>query len=56
MQDMRAWLGWMRRLLLLALLAAPAGVWAQPAQALPFSDRDDGISCTYYDVQLGIPW
>jgi hypothetical protein len=53
---MRAWLGWMRQLLLLAPLVVLAGVWAQPVRALPFSDREDGISCTYYDVQLGIPW
>jgi len=33
------------------LLAGPV-----VAAMLPFSDRDDGISCSYYDVRLGIPW
>lgn len=37
--------------LALHLLAGPAA-----AAMLPFSDRDDGISCSYYDVRLGIPW
>ena len=43
-----------RRLAALALLLLAAG----PGQAarFEFHDRDDGISCSYFDVGLGIEW
>lgn len=38
-----------------ALIAASTA-GAVAASPLPFSDRGDGISCPYYDVQLGVGW
>ena len=37
------------------LIAVSFGAEVLP-NPLPFSDRDDGISCPYYDVQLGAGW
>ena len=45
-------MGWVT-LVLWACFFGPA---AGAGTVLPFSDRDDGISCSFYDVQLGIPW
>ena len=53
---MPEWWRWLLQPLPLGLLAVLASLWPWTARALPFSDRDDGISCAYYDVQLAVPW
>lgn len=38
---------------------ALCGMWLAPiafANPLPFSDREDGISCPFYDVKVGAGW
>ena len=43
-------------LLWLVVLACCTTSTAVAGLRVPFSDRDDGISCSYYDVGLGVPW
>lgn len=47
---------WRRIQVLLVSLALQLVLAPQFARAMSFSDREDGISCAYYDVHLGIPW
>ena len=46
LRDCRAWLAMWSAMILSVAAASP----------LPFSDREDGISCPYFDVYLGVGW
>lgn len=43
-------------LMWLVVLACCTTSTAMAGLRVPFSDRDDGISCSFYDVGLGVPW